>query len=216
MFEAFREEIQAGKGCVWLIPVAWPHKSLDKGIEMKNAMKRVLSICLPVCAVITVAGCAGGGMNAPATPAAIPVAVAVPAGQKTYMTLTGVGEITYECRAKATKDGFEWAFAGPAAVLYDANKVPQGKYYGGPTWEANDGSKVTGKQLAVSPAAPGNIALQLVQANPAMGNGAMQGVTYIQRLNTVGGVAPSEACGESGLGMKKQVKYQADYVFYKG
>jgi Protein of unknown function (DUF3455) len=198
------------------MPVALPPKFVNERTEMKNAMKRVLSICLPVCAVAMLAGCAGGGMSAPVSQAAIPVAVAVPAGQKAYMTLTGVGEITYECRAKATKDGFEWAFAGPAAVLYDANKVPQGKYYGGPTWEANDGSKVTGKQLAVSPAAPGNIALQLVQANPAMGNGAMQGVTYIQRLNTVGGVAPSDACSESSLGMKKQVKYQADYVFYKG
>jgi Protein of unknown function (DUF3455) len=179
---------------------------------MKTTLKPLVSVCL----IALLGACAGTGTTVPVAAQAIPAAVAVPAGQKSYMTLTGVGEITYECRAKATKDGFEWAFAGPAAVLYDASKAAQGKYYGGPTWEANDGSKVTGKQLAVSPAAPGNIALQLVQANPAVGSGAMQGVTYIQRLNTVGGVAPSDACGEAGVGMKKQVKYQADYVFYKG
>ena len=53
-----------------------------------------------------------------------------------------------------------------------------------------DGSKVTGKQVAVAPAAAGNIPMQLVKTEPAMGNGAMTGITYIQRVNTKGGVAP--------------------------
>ena len=75
-----------------------------------------------------------------------------------------------------------------------------GKYYAGPTWEAADGSKVTGKQVAVAPAAPGNIPLQLVKADPAMGAGAMTGVSYIQRLNTKGGVAPATACDADGQG----------------
>lgn len=146
-----------------------------------------------------------------------PVAVTVPAGNKVAMKTVGIGELTYECRAKAdTAGAFEWAFAGPNAVLYDTNKAAVGKYYGGPTWESNDGSKVTGKQLAVAPAtAAGAIPLQLVQANPASGNGAMNGVSYIQRLNTVGGVAPSDTCDSSTVGSKKQVKYQADYIFYK-
>ena len=96
------------------------------------------------------------------------------------------------------------------------NKKMVGKYYGGPTWEAADGSKVGGKQLAVAPSPnPGSIPLQLVQASPAMGSGAMNGVSYIQRLNTMGGVAPMDACGAASAGTKKTVKYQADYVFYK-
>ena len=78
-----------------------------------------------------------------------------------------------------------------------------------------DGSKVTGKQLAVSPGPAGAIPLQLVQAAPAMGSGSMNGVTYIQRLNTMGGVAPGDMCGAGNAGAKKTVKYQADYVFYK-
>ena len=36
-----------------------------------------------------------------------------------------------------------------------------------------------------------------------------------QRLNTVGGVAPSAPCGKPNAGARQQVKYQADYVFYK-
>jgi hypothetical protein len=146
-----------------------------------------------------------------------PSAVAAPAGNKAVMTTVGVGELTYECRAKAGSSGaFEWVFAGPNAVLYDANRNTVGKYYGGPTWEAIDGSKVTGKQLAAAPSPnPGAIPLQLVQANPAMGKGAMTGVTYVQRLNTIGGVAPTDSCNAANIGAKKQIRYQADYVFYK-
>ena len=48
-----------------------------------------------------------------------------------------------------------------------------------------------------------------------MGNGAMTDVTYIQRLSTAGGVAPSASCARSNTGARQQVKYQADYVFYK-
>lgn len=153
-----------------------------------------------------------GMMTAPDAPAA----VTVPAGNRVAMKTVGIGDLTYECRAKAgAADTFEWVFAGPNAVLYDMNKAAVGKYYGGPTWESNDGSKVTGKQLAVAPGAAGAIPLQLVQASPAMGSGAMTGVTYIQRLNTVGGVAPVDACVAANVGAKKLVKYQADYLFYK-
>jgi len=146
-----------------------------------------------------------------------PAEVTPPAGNKAVLTLVGAGDLTYECKAVADKPGtFAWTFAGPNAKLLDANKKEVGKYYGGPTWESNDGSKVTGKQLAVAPGAAGSIPLQLVQANPATGKGAMTDVTYIQRLKTVGGVAPATpACAAANVGAKTTVPYQADYVFFK-
>ena len=146
----------------------------------------------------------------------VPTAIAVPAGHQVVMTALGAGDLSYECRAKAAVAGeHEWVFVGPTAVLYDSSRAPVGKYYAGPTWESNDGSKVTGKQLAVSPGMAGAIPLQLVQANPATGSGAMSGVTYIQRINTQGGVAPKDSCNAGAIGTKQTVKYQADYVFYK-
>jgi hypothetical protein len=166
---------------------------------------------------ITLGACSTPGMmSAMKTPDA-PAAVTVPAGHKVAMTATGMGDLTYECRAKAgAADAWEWVFTGPDAMLYDMNRKMVGKYYGGPTWEAADGSKVGGKQLAVAPSPnAASIPLQLVQAGPAMGNGAMSGISYIQRLNTMGGIAPMDACGAASAGMKKTVKYQADYVFYK-
>lgn len=146
----------------------------------------------------------------------LPEPVRVPAGHMQSLETVGTGEITYECREKKDMAGaFEWTFVAPVATLWDMQKKSIGKYYGGPTWEAMDGSKVTGKQVSIAPAAAGNIPLQLVKADPAMGNGAMSGVTYIQRLETKGGVAPSAACNAGTAGAKQQVSYQAKYVFYK-
>ena len=156
-------------------------------------------------------------LNAAAQTMDVPEPIRVPPGHTMSMKVIGMGELTYECRAKATDAAaFEWVFVGPVARLMDASGSKDvGKYYAGPTWEAADGSKVTGKQVAIAPATAGNIPLQLVKAEPGMGTGAMAGITYIQRVNTKGGVAPAEPCVSTSAGMKKQVPYQADYVFYK-
>ncbi len=148
---------------------------------------------------------------------ALPPTVQVPAGNSVAMQTVGAGDITYECRVKKDMAGqFEWVFVGPDAVLADRSGKKVGKYYGPPaTWESNDGSKITATQLAVAPAGAGNIPFQLVKANPAVGSGAMTGVTYIQRVATKGGVAPASACGAGNVGSKEVVKYQADYIFWK-
>ena len=162
-----------------------------------------------------------GSMNSPAMPAfdqsTLPATVQVPAGQRIAMETVGAGDITYECRAKKDMpSAFEWVFVGPDAKLMDRSGKVVGRYYGPPaTWESNDGSKVTATQLAVAPASAGNIPLQLVKANPATGMGAMQGVTYIQRVATQGGVAPAAACTAANAGQKQVVKYQADYIIWK-
>ena len=162
-----------------------------------------------------------GSMSSPAAPAfnqsSLPATVQVPAGQRIAMETVGAGDITYECRAKKDMpSAFEWVFVGPDAKLMDRSGKVVGRYYGPPaTWENNDGSKVTATQLAVAPASAGNIPLQLVKANPAMGMGAMQGVTYIQRVATQGGVAPAVACTATNAGQKQVVKYQADYIIWK-
>jgi hypothetical protein len=158
---------------------------------------------------------ASGAAYASVDNAMLPEPVRVPAGQVVKLETLGIGEITYECRdSKDAPGGHAWVFVAPVATLYDMQKKVVGKYYGGPTWESNDGSKVTGKQVAVAPGGAGNIPLQLVKADPAMGAGAMQGVAYIQRLNTKGGVAPSAACTAATKGQRQQVAYAADYVFY--
>ncbi|AZF05821.1 DUF3455 domain-containing protein [Pseudomonas sp. R5-89-07] len=148
--------------------------------------------------------------------AVVPDSIKVPDGHKVALETTGVGEITYECRDKANAAGqTEWTFVGPKAVLNDRNGKQVGTYFGPPaTWQANDGSKITGTQLAVAPSSAGNLPYQLVKANPAEGNGAMRGVSYIQRVALKGGVAPASACTVANKGTQQTVKYQADYIFW--
>jgi hypothetical protein len=151
----------------------------------------------------------------------LPAAVQVPAGFQVAMETVGSGEITYECKAKAAMPSeFEWAFVGPNAVLKNRMGAAVGRYYGPPaTWEAMDGSKITGAQLAVVPGGMGNLPLQLVKANPAVGGkdgmGAMNGISHIQRVATRGGVAPAMPCAVGNAGQKQLVNYQADYIFWK-
>lgn len=173
-------------------------------------LRPLTAVALPV----ALAACASmAPMNAPDVPAA----VAVPAGNKPAFMLVGSGLLNYECRANAeAAGGAAWVLASPDAVLKDSTGALVGKYYGGPTWEHADGSKITGKQLAVSPSpTAGNIPWQLVQAAPATGSGKMTGVSYVQRTNTIAGVAPSEPCAAASVGKKAQVRYSADYWFYK-
>ena len=169
----------------------------------------------------TLAACSGMGMTPmkPATysQAALPDAVKVPAGHVVAMETVGAGNITYECRVRANAPGeHEWAFVGPDATLTDRGGKQVGRYYGPPaTWESADGSRLTGTQVAVAPNGSGNIPHQLVEGNPAMGTGAMQGVSYIQRVATMGGTAPAMPCAAASVGQKQVVKYQADYIFYR-
>lgn len=54
-----------------------------------------------------------------------------------------------EC--KASKDDpmeFEWVFKAPEAELFNSAGKRIGRHYSGPTWEANDGSKVIGEVKA--------------------------------------------------------------------
>ncbi|MDB5798844.1 MAG: hypothetical protein JWP36_2746 [Paucimonas sp.] len=173
---------------------------------------------LGACAVTLLAAC--GSMSpqmSSYSQDALPAAIKVPAGNKVALETVGVGEITYECRDKANAPGqAEWVFVGPKAALNDRGGKQVGTYYGPPaTWEAADGSKITATQLAVAPSGAGNLPYQLVKANPAMGSGAMSGVTYIQRVALKGGVAPASECSAATKGKREIVNYQADYIFWK-
>jgi hypothetical protein len=175
---------------------------------------QIIPSAVVVAAAVMLSACASAPMF---SQQALPAAVQVPAGHSVAMETVGAGDITYECKLKKdSADQFEWTFIGPDAVLSDRGGKAIGKYFGPPaTWQNNDGSKVTATQVAVAPAGAGNIPSQLVKANPAVGSGAMTGVSYIQRVATKGGVAPASACAAANAGSKQKVQYQADYIFWK-
>jgi hypothetical protein len=178
-------------------------------------MKTTTALSLLFVAGLT--ACANQPMRTPFSQDNLPAAVKVPAGNALMMETAAAGEITYQCRAKKDIAGqFEWVFVGPDAGLKDRSGKMVGRYFGPPaTWESADGSKVTGAQVAVAPNGEGNIPLQLVKANPAVGMGSMQGVSYIQRVATMGGVAPKAVCAQANENAKQVVQYTADYIFYR-
>jgi hypothetical protein len=147
----------------------------------------------------------------------IPSSVQVPAGNVVAMHTMAQGNITWVCKvdAKNSKQS-KWAFAGPRAILSDNKGNHLVSYFGPPaTWESLDGSSITGKQLAVSPSAKGSIPMQLVKANASARSGALEGVTYVQRINLKGGAAPEKGCSIDKIGHTVVVNYSGDYLFWK-
>ena len=161
-------------------------------------------------------------VNAVAPPMAynqssLPAAVQVPTGNALLIETAHKGEIQYQCRIKAGTDNqAAWFFVGPDARITNRMGKDIGRYYGPPaTWDATDGSSVVGAQLAVTPNGADNIPLQLVKINASRGNGQFTGTTFVQRVNTKGGVAPQSPCTVASLGNTKFVPYQSDYIFWK-
>jgi hypothetical protein len=126
------------------------------------------------------------------------------------------GVQVYQCRQTGENPPrHEWGFVGPEADLFDATGQRIGRHYGGPTWEALDGSKVMATPVGRMPAkSPDSIPWLLLTARPVAMQGTFGHVTSIQRLETIGGVAPSQACGQQNAGETVRVPYAAQYVFF--
>jgi hypothetical protein len=156
------------------------------------------------------------GLAAPIQPPQVPDNLKVPAGQEVLLKALGKGTQVYACKA-ASGDGnrFEWVLARPDAGLFDESGARIGKHFAGPTWEAADGSRVIGQvqQRANAPSANA-VPWLLLKATSNQGAGTFARVTYIQRVDTVGGQAPADGCDKSRAGSEAPVDYQATYYFY--
>ena len=114
-------------------------------------------------------------------------------------------------------NGTSWSFVGPEALLYadaDGNSVV-GIHYagpGGPHWETTSGSIVVGTVAERATPDPDAIDWLKLKAS-SEGPGIFDGVTFIQRVNTVGGKAPTDP-GDF-VGEELEVSYTAEYFFYR-
>lgn len=173
-----------------------------------NRQSRVI-IC-PL--VLLLAACAG------APPVPVPDKLKPDAGESLAMIVAAKGVQIYECRAgKDAVAGYEWAFVAPEAELFDARGNPIGRHGAGPQWQAADGSTIqaTVKERANAPIAAA-IPWLLLTARTVGPEGMFSKVTSIQRVNTVGGVAPATGCTQDTAGRPARVDYTADYYFYTG
>jgi hypothetical protein len=133
----------------------------------------------------------------------------VPAGHKVVFHAYAKGVQIYSW------NGTSWTFVAPEAGLYaDAEYHGAiGTHYAGPTWESASGSKVVGMVLKRCTPNPDAIDWLLLKAVSNDGPGLFHRVTFIQRVNTVGGKAPTRP-GDSP-GEVARVPYTAEYFFYR-
>src|SRR6185369_7855855 len=127
------------------------------------------------------------------TPPNVPPALRPPAGQTLFLEALATGVQIYECAPKADAPAtFEWAFRAPEASLADRNGHSIGRHYAGPTWEsAADGSSAVGVVRARDPGPDASaIPWLLLGAKSTDGDGMFVQTKSIQRVHTVGGIAP--------------------------
>ena len=103
------------------------------------------------------------------------------------------------------------AQAHPDAILV-TNQREIINHFRGPTWKATDGSLVTGTVVHAVTPDPDAIPWLLLNAKPGgEGYGLLSNVSFIQRLFTRHGKAPSSGPDES---TEIPVFYEAEYYFY--
>jgi hypothetical protein len=138
----------------------------------------------------------------------VPAEIAVREGNKVHFHGFGRGFQIY------TWNGASWGPAVPDATLFDNEGNIVATHFIGPTWRSNSGSSVVGAvippRITVDPTA---IPWLLLAAVKTEGPGIFAGTTFVQRVNTVGGLAPSTP--GAFVGQVASIPYTADYFFYR-
>jgi FtsP/CotA-like multicopper oxidase with cupredoxin domain len=143
----------------------------------------------------------------------VPAQIQAPANEQLLLQVHAKGDQVYTCKEGVTQ--FAWTLKAPDAQLFDKDGKPFGKHFAGPSWEANDGSRVTGKAVANAPSPDADsIPWLLVNIVGHEGSGVLSRATTIQRINTKGGKAPASGCDSAHAGQEVRVPYSADYLFY--
>jgi hypothetical protein len=167
------------------------------------------------------------------TPPSTPANIQVPEGNRAYLVGHAVGTQNYICLPSPT--GLAWTLFGPQATLFDdhgrqitthflsANPDENGMLR--PTWQhSRDTSAVWGQAIqssadprfVASDAIPWLLLRAVGEEEGPDGRDRLVGTTWLQRVNTEGGIAPSTGCHEeSNVGSRVFVPYTAEYFFYK-
>lgn len=152
----------------------------------------------------------------PAEPT-VPSRIAVEEGHKVFLVGHAVGVQIWSCNAVA--GGYAWGFVGPRADLFGDNGQLIATHFGGPTWQARDGSTVVGERrdgVTVDPTAIPWLLLAATSKSVGEDGDRFAGTTFIQRIATTGGIAPPAAdCNAGTAGTVDEVPYTADYYFWK-
>jgi hypothetical protein len=143
----------------------------------------------------------------------VPKELQPPANEQLLLQVHAKGDQIYTCKVDGAQ--FTWVLKAPEAQLTDKSGKPFGKHFAGPSWEANDGSRVTGKAVVNAPSPDADsIPWLLVTVASHSGEGVLARVTSIQRVNTKGGKALASGCDAAHADKEERAPYSADYVFF--
>jgi uncharacterized protein DUF3455 len=151
----------------------------------------------------------------PESPPTVPSgSLTVPLGNQLAFSLRATGVQIYACQPAPT--GFAWSVQAPEASLVDPSGQLVVRHSAGPTWESvADGSKVIANKVEAFADKPNAIPALLLKAHAHSGPGRMADVSFIQRLETKGGLAPVTGCDAERAGAQTRVPYSARYYFYR-
>lgn len=113
-------------------------------------------------------------------------------------------------------NGMAWSFVAPEATLYaEVGYFGEVGIHGmGPHWTSKSGSRVEAARVMGTGCRPDPTAIEwiLLKQTKVEGAGIFGKVTFIQRTNTTGGLAPTDP---GSLNELRQVPYTAEYWFYR-
>jgi hypothetical protein len=165
------------------------------------------------------------------TPPAVPAGIQVPEGNEAFLLGRGVGTQNYVCQPSSSLGRVAWTLFTPQATLFSDEAEQLITHFFSPnpdeggivrvTWEdSQDTSTVWARAIASASVTSDAVAWLLLQAVGAkagpLGGVTLSGTSFIQRVNTVGGLAPATGCDHlNDVGNKRFVPYMADYFFYR-
>lgn len=176
-----------------------------------------------VCSIATAlaaAGCARPiASDSTSVCSEVPPELAVPSGHELAFELFADGVQVYRCADTVLPGGSQspgWVLHAPEATLVTRHGVHAGRHSAGPTWEALDGSGVVATKIESAPSERAAIPWLLLRATSHPGrDGSMANITFVQRVATSGGNAPSNSCTRDTLGTTVRVPYRGVYCFYR-
>ena len=147
----------------------------------------------------------------------VPGRIDVESGNKVYLVGHAAGVQIYSCNVGTT--GYSWGLVAPRANLYGDNGKLIATHYGGPTWEAKDGSTVVGSRVdgvTMNETAIPWLKLKANSTTHGDDGDRLTGTTFIQRVATTGGMAPAPStCNADTVADVVEIAYTADYYFWK-
>jgi hypothetical protein len=167
----------------------------------------------------------------PVTPPPVPEKIKVQEGSKAFLQGRGVGTQNYICLPSG--EGFRFVLFTPQATLFQNRGKQLTTHFFSPnpvsgavqpTWQHSRDTSVvwaslvessTDEEFVAEGAIPWLLLAKTEVQEGTTGGNTLTATTFIHRVNTLGGLAPTTGCASAAdVGKQAFVPYEADYIFY--